>query len=303
MRKVLIVVFAVLVTAYANAAVAAEVLVDVAWVKANTGTPGVVLVDLRSSRAYRAGHVPGVVNTDYRKDGWRVKKDGVPGMLPEVAKLETLVGRLGIGNDSHVVLLPAGVSAAEMGVATRIYWTLKVLGHDEVSIVNGGMTAYVADKANPLEKGAVAPQAAAFKASLRRELLATAEDVRAALTDGTAFLDNRPNDTYLGVNTPRPKVARAGTLPGAVNVPGLWLTEDNGGLFRDADTVRALYAAAGAPVEGETITFCNTGHWASLGWFVNSEILGNKETRMYDGSMAEWSRDPANPMETKITLP
>ncbi len=66
--------------------------------------------------------------------------------------------------------------------------------------------------------------------------------------------------------------------------------------------LRRLYAAAKAPTVGPAITFCNTGHWASLGWFVNSELLGNKKTKMYDGSMADWSRDAANPMEQKIKL-
>ena len=63
-----------------------------------------------------------------------------------------------------------------------------------------------------------------------------------------------------------------------------------------------LYTAAKAPTEGKTIMFCNTGHLASLGWFVNSELLGNKNTKMYDGSLAEWSRKPANPMDQRIKL-
>ncbi len=285
-----------------NPAAAAEPLVDAAWVKAKAGSPGIVFLDLRFIRAYEAGHVPGAVHTNYGRDGWRVTRKGVAGMLPEVGKLEALIGRLGIGNDSHVIILPAGLSAGEVGAATRIYWTLKLLGHDEVSILNGGMRAYAKDKSNPLEKGRTRPRPKSFKASLRPELLASEEEVRAALNDGTLLIDNRPSDRYLGINTSKPTVARAGTLPGARGVPALWLTEEGGGVFRGAETVRRLYAVAGAPTQGPTITFCNTGHWASLGWFVSYEILGNRQTSMYDGSMAEWSRDPANPMERKVEL-
>jgi thiosulfate/3-mercaptopyruvate sulfurtransferase len=302
MRKLLVIAIIALLGASANSAAAAEPLVEPAWVKANAGTPGIVFVDLRHPRAFQAGHVPGAVRTSYGRDGWRVTRNGVPGLLPETARLEALIGGLGIDNGSHVVLLPAGASAGEVGSATRIYWTLKLLGHDEVSILNGGMRAYLRDKAAPLERGPSRPRAKAFKASLRPELLATAADVHQALRDGTPLIDNRSSDKHLGINTPRPAVTRRGTPPGAVSLPAVWLTEDAGGVFRDAATLRKLYAAAGAPSEGPAITFCNTGHWASLGWFVNSEILGNRQTRLYDGSMAEWSRDPANPMERKVKL-
>ena len=58
----------------------------------------------------------------------------------------------------------------------------------------------------------------------------------------------------------------------------------------------------GVPTSGDQITFCNTGHWASLGWFVSSEIMGNKQTRMYDGSMVEWSADQSLPMQSAVSV-
>jgi thiosulfate/3-mercaptopyruvate sulfurtransferase len=65
------------------------------------------------------------------------------------------------------------------------------------------------------------------------------------------------------------------------------------------DELRALRKSAGLAEEGEEISFCNTGHWASLGWFVDSEILGNKQAKLYDGSMVEWTADDSLPVETK----
>ena len=55
----------------------------------------------------------------------------------------------------------------------------------------------------------------------------------------------------------------------------------------------------GVPDQGSVIAFCNTGHWATLDWFVMSELLGNKDARMYDGSMLEWTA-AGMPMEVKI---
>lgn len=279
---------------------AADPLVDVAWVKANIGKAGVVFVDLRGAKDYRKGHVPGAVHTSYGKAGLRVNKNPVKGLMPAPARLEKLIGRLGIDNNSHIVLLPAGKNAADMGRSTRLYWTFKVLGHDEVSILNGGVKAYLANKKNSTAAGVDRPKARIFKADPRKDLLATESDVRQALKNGTVLIDNRSADKHLGITTPRSKNKRAGTVPGAKSLPGVWLTRNGGGAFRDATTLKSIYAYAGATTGGKAISFCDTGHWASLGWFVNYEILGNKRATMYDGSMSEWSQTSSNPMVQKV---
>ena len=98
------------------------------------------------------------------------------------------------------------------------------------------------------------------------------------------------------------KAGRAGTLPGASNLPQSWFTVNDGGSFRSAAQLKELYQHAGVPTSGAQINFCNTGHWASLGWFVSYELLGNKQAKVYDGSMTQWSRNPKLPMVTKIKL-
>ena len=278
---------------------AAEPLVDAPWVKANLGKPGIVFLDVRDKRSYQNAHIPGAVHTDYGR--WRTKRNGVSGVLPETKHLSALIGGAGIGNADHVVIAPGGYSAGEMAVATRIYWTFKVLGHERLSILNGGMTAYYEDRNNPLERGAGNPTAKTYEASLRQELLATRDDVRKAL-DGGNLIDNRSAGQFMGVNRSG-SVKRPGTLPGAKNLPLTWLTVNDKGFIRGADEARALHKQAGIPIDGEAITFCNTGHKSSLGWFVLYEILGNKKARMYDASMAEWALDDANSMETRISLP
>ena len=282
---------------------AAEPLVDAAWVKANIATHNVVFLDLRGNlRAFQAAHIPGARWTSYGRHGWRAKIKNVPGMLPPTAKLEALIGRLGIGNEDHVVLAPAGWDATNMGIATRIYWTFKVLGHDEVSILDGGMNAYLADKRNPLEKGMATPQPKTFKARFRLQLLATALDVTKAISEkSAALIDHRPSGQFMGINKSG-SVKRLGTLPGAKNVPAMWATVNDGGVFRSKEALAKLYKSIGLPTQGETINFCNTGHWASVGWFITHELLGNKKAKMYDGSMAEWSMTGSNPMDRRINL-
>ena len=288
-------------------------LVDVDWVKNAIGKPGIVFLDVRgrlsgnSKTSYLRAHIPGAIYTDYLKEGWRDKdKNGTPAMLPAVEKLEKLIGGLGIDNDTHVVIIPQGAKALDMGTATRVYWTFKVLGHDKVSILNGGMVAYTkeVDKktkkpVNPLEKGMVKPTPKTFKASLRQDMIVTKADVKAALGGPVTLVDNRPNDQFVGVNR-HGKAKRNGTIPGSRNLPENWLTKNNGGMFRSKDELEKLYAAAGVPTSGEQISFCNTGHWASLGWFATHEILGDEQAKMYDGSMVEWSADSAMPMDQQV---
>lgn len=300
----------------AGAAQAAQPLVDVSWVKANLGKPGIVMLDVRGRLAgkskadYLRAHIPGAVWTNYLKDGWRVKDaNGTVGMLPPVGKLEKLIGGLGIDNNTHVVVIPQGSRALDMGTATRIYWTLKVLGHDNVSILDGGMAAYTRDRdkrtkkpLNPLDQGQVKPTPKTFKGSLRTEMIATKADVKKAIDAGITLVDNRPNNQFLGINR-HGLAKRSGTIPQARNLPENWLTANGGGKFRDKASLRKLYELAGVPTSGDVITFCNTGHWASLGWFANSEIMGNKKTKMYDGSMVEWSADMSLPIQSAVSLP
>jgi thiosulfate/3-mercaptopyruvate sulfurtransferase len=288
-------------------------LVDVAWLKTNLGKPGLVILDVRSGAGrtvadYLAEHVPGAVFTDYAKDGWREKNAaGVEGMLPPPDKVERLIGSLGIDNTTHVVLVPEGRAAVDVAAATRLYWTFKVMGHDLVSVLDGGHAAWTtpagADKkpVNPLEQTAVKPQPKTFKANVRHAWIIGKAEVETAAAAKQPLIDNRPPDFYMGL-TKSPVAKTAGTIPGATSIPESWLTENNGGRFRSKDQLAKIYAATGVPTTGRQVNFCNTGHWASLGWFVAHEILGNKEAVMYDGSMAEWTQDAKAPVEVKIKL-
>ncbi len=314
MKSLLGIIVGTLVAAMSSAALAKQPLVDVAWLKANLDNPEVVILDIRSAisgsskQTYAQAHIPGAVHSDYVADGWRVTDaNGTPGMLPSAEQLASLIGGLGIENDSHVVIVSRGANGLEMGAATRVYWTFKVAGHDKVSILDGGFAAWIAERdeqtrrpVNPLETGVVAPTPTTFEVRMRPEMIATKEDVQAALEAGVPVIDHRPTDQFLGVTKPGP-VARAGTIAGAMSIPETWLTKNDGGIMRSAAELTKIHEAVGAPTSGEVINFCNTAHWATLGWFVNSEILGNKQAKVYDGSMIEWSRTDL-PMSREISL-
>ncbi|MDX0555472.1 sulfurtransferase [Sinorhizobium medicae] len=290
-------------TVLASSALAVEVkpLVDAEWVKAKAGDENVVILDIRDKVAETElgdkPYIEGAVVAPYASAGWRTEVDGVPGMLPPLEQITKLIGDLGIDNDDHVVIIPWGTDSSEFGGATRIYWTFKYLGHDEVSILDGGWRQY--DAAGGARSAEPAkPEPATFAAEPQEELLATTEEVAAALEAGKKLIDGRPAEQYEG-KSKSPIVRANGTIPGSANIEHSKLYSKDHALFARPETVKALTVAVGLAADEENITFCNTGHWASVTWFALSEVLGNKKTSMYDGSMAEWTADPARAVENK----
>lgn len=276
-------------------------LVTAEWLKAHADNDNLVVLDIRDKVAETdLGELPYVADAvvaPYASAGWRVEVDGVPAQIPPAEQIAKLIGDLGIDGDDHVVIVPWGTDSTEFGSATRVYWTFKYLGHDAVSILDGGWRQYDAAggerAANPR-----APEPVAFTYEIREELRATTDDVVAALESGVKLVDGRPQAQYVG-KSKSPIVRTEGTIPGSVNIEHSSLYSADHASFARPETVAALAAGVGLAENEKNITFCNTGHWSSIAWFGLSEVLGNKNTTMYDGSMAEWAADPSRPIQVQ----
>lgn len=277
-------------------------LVDVTWLKPEVCGDHLTVLDVRrSAEDYRAGHVPCAVHTDYYKDGWRTRKQGIPHMMPSVEQLEAVVGHLGINNDTHVVIYGSGTGPFDGAETTSIYLTFKYLGHDSVSILDGGLPAWMAEWSADFDVDTYEPIPSVFLADPRPDLLASRTQVEKALGGETPLVDVRSHDMFIGVNRAW-MLTRSGTIPGAINLPMSWLTVNAGLKFRDRDQLKQLFSAAGAPITGEVILFCNAGLESSMGWFVAHELLGNTQATLYDGSLAEWTKATDLPMTRHVPL-
>lgn len=274
-------------------------LVTAEWLKAHAGDENIAIIDIRDKiEETDLGDLPYIANAavaPYASAGWRTEVDGVPGQIPPVEQIAKLIGDLGVDADDHVVIVPWGTDSSEFGGATRVYWTFKYLGHDAVSILDGGWRQYDAVGGERVAEAAV-PAAAEFPVNVRPELRATTPEVEAALADGTKLIDGRPEAQYLG-QSKSPVVRIEGTIPGAVNIPHSKFYSAEYASFALPETVAALAKGAGLAEGEKNIVFCNTGHWASIAWFALHEVGGNQNTAMYDGSMAEWAADPARPIQ------
>ena len=283
---------------------AAEPLVSPQWLNGHRKDADLVVLDIRSAidgggeKAYLAAHIPGSIHSDYDKPGWRVTVHNVPFMLPSMLEIQNLIGDLGIDQNTHVVVVPAGVNFTDFGSAARVYWTLKVAGVAKVSILDGGVAAWKA-AGLPTESGpGPTPAPKMLDAEGDASSLADLADVaKVEQSGGATLIDARPASYFDGKDR-APKVQAYGHIPGAINVDSDAFYDDKANRLKPLDQLAAIVSRVPA---GPVVTYCNTGHWSATDWYVLHELLGRKDVKLYDGSMAEWSMDPHRPVVSDRT--
>ncbi|MGH7562617.1 MAG: sulfurtransferase [Gemmatimonadales bacterium] len=239
---------------------------------------------------FEAGHVPGAVFWDL--DRLSDRSTDLPHMLPRPDELGRMIGDLGIGNDTRVVVYDGSGSNLS---AARVWWTLRVAGHDAVAVLDGGLGAWRA-AGLPLERGARVPEPRRFSVRFLPELVASQDDVRALLgAPDVALVDARSAGRFTGTE-PEPRTGlRRGHVPGAKNLPFGELVGPDGLMLPEAG-LRQRFAEAGVDLGGRVIASCGSGVTACT-LALALERLGHRSWAIYDGSWAEWGRKGGPPIE------
>jgi len=247
--------------------------------------PNLRILDARAEDQYEAGHVPGAVRVDVNE--WKqlaLSKGG----LSDRDAWSKLVGNLGIGNKTSVV-----VYAASPTSATRIWWTLKYVGVKNASILDGGFDAWK-DAGGLVETVNVQVKPVEFAVSLQPDRIAEIDDVRSILRkgDGVAkIIDTRSLAEHTGTAGGG---ARKGHIPGAIHQEwSEFVTEE--GRFKPVDEIRRLLQAQGLTPDAPAITHCQTGGRASLNAFV-MELAGYGPVQNYYCGWSEWSAAEDTPV-------
>ena len=256
--------------------------------------PCVRVVDIRqgddiADAPWAAGHIPGALAAPYAL--WRGPADD-PGRLLDRSEFQALVRKLGLTRDTPVVLVADGGSPSDFGAPARVYWTLKWLGLRQLAILNGGMQAWNAAH-GPLTRDLATPARSGFVAAPQAALDATREQIAQWLAHdpGAAqLLDARPRAFYLG-QVKAPAAWQPGTLPGAADFAfSHWFPDGSGTLPPLPELQRIARELPPRAAGQRLVSFCNTGHWAAINWFVLSEVLHQPGVELCPESMVGWSR-------------
>ena len=261
--------------------------------------PGLVILDGswhmpadgRDAKAeYARGHIPGAVFFDI--DEIADHGTELPHMLPATQAFATAARRLGVDAGSTVVVYDSvGVFSAP-----RVWWTFRVMGHDQVFVLDGGLQRWVAE-GRPLETGWREPRHGDFKARLRPDLLADLDQVRRIVeAGGPQLVDARSAARFRG-EAPEPRAGvREGHMPGAHNVPYACVTAADG-TVAPPDALRAAFEAGGVDLAGPIVTTCGSGITAALLALCLAH-LGREDVAVYDGSWSEWGARADTPAVT-----
>lgn len=244
---------------------------------------------IESGRAHwEQGHIPGAAFADLPGD-LSDRDHKLRFMMPPAGQFAEAMSRYGVGEGTHVVLYDAAMSMW----AARVWWMLRAFGFDNAKVLDGGWKAWRAED-RPVSTQPPAYPPGNFVARPREGLIATRDDVAAAIDDGAAcVIDALAEDQYAGkTNT----YGRRGHIPGAVNVPAMRVVDPETGAYLPLDELQRQFANVGATSAGRVITYCGGGIAASSDAFVLT-MLGHENVAVYDASLSEWAADPSLPLE------
>ena len=279
-----------------------KTLVSTAWLAAHLKDPDLRVLDgswylptmQRNARAeYEAAHIPGARFFDI--DDISDHRSELPHMVPPVEKFLSRMRARGVG-DGHQVVVYDG---AGLFSAARVWWLLKLMGHDDVAVLDGGFPKWKAD-GHPTEDMPPIIRDRHMMVRRQNHFVKDVTQVAAASKLGDhEIIDARAPGRFRG-DEPEPREGlRSGHIPGSKNVYFHSLLSQDGTL-KDPDALRAIFQAAGVDLAKPAITSCGSGVTAAV---LNLALtqMGKTDHALYDGSWAEWGQFPTVPVATGET--
>lgn len=292
-------------------------LVETDWLAAHLDEPNLCIVDSRCygegdcRRLYQKGHIPGAIHLCWHADFSYTKGKLRYSLLPP-DEFAAVMSKHGISDETRVV----AYAETDHSGAARLWWALRYYGHEQVAVLNGGLTKWQADR-RPITIEEHHPSAAHFTVRPHPYWLATADEVAQALNSSEAqvcLVDTRPPEQYAGqaVWTPAGSLflspdqdwvevegrrMRGGHIPGAVSLPASGnLDQANHWCYLNSQALGERATSAGIDPEQRVIAYCGAGIAASQSLFA-LHLAGYQNLALYDASWEEWGTDSSRPVE------
>ncbi len=277
-----------------------EALVASEWLAAHLDDPRVRIVDASftlpgvtptARENYDRGHIPGAVFFDI--DDIAAPGASLPHMIPPPDLFAQKIGALGIGDDDKVVVYDgAGLSSAG-----RAWWMLRMFGHQDVALLNGGLPNWQAE-GRPLSTAIPMPPAhrftARFDPSLVRDKAAVLANVASRREQ---VVDARAAGRFDGTTAEVRPGLRSGHIPGSRNLPYDQVTDAQTRRLKSAEALTALFRDAGVALDRPVVTSCGSGVTACALAFA-LHLIGHPGAAVYDGSWSEWGLPGDTPVAT-----
>jgi thiosulfate/3-mercaptopyruvate sulfurtransferase len=265
-------------------------IVETDWLAERLDAPGLVIFDAtwhlptagRDAKAeYLAEHIPGALFFDI--DDLSDETSPLPHMMPSTVKFASRMKKMGVGDGMRIVVY----DSYGLFSAARAWWQFRVMGHNDVAVLNGGLRKWKAE-GRPLEDGPPPRRSERhYTPRLNADLIRDLDEMRALGSRGTGqIVDARSPGRFAGTEPePRPGV-RGGHIPGSSNVHYASLLDPDGTL-KSKDELARIFADAGISPSAPVVTTCGSGVTASI-LSLALAVLGQTNAAVYDGSWAEW---------------
>ena len=274
-----------------------EAIASTDWLQTHLEYINIRVVDCSVSfinpNSYNVGHIPGAVSLELIGQ-LSDPKGRVHGLILPESQFETVMGKLGISNDTMVVVYDAfgGPWSA------RLWWALMYYGHNNVKILNGGFGKWKIE-GREIETEAFVPPPAVFKATAQASFISDIDDVKQAIEQDNIYLIDALNaDHHFGRKPFAPTLAPPGHIPTAINIPGPSNISMETGLFLSPVELKEHWSILKANPQDKVITYCGAGYYGAFDLFALYQ-LGYNRISLYDGSWIEWISDPTRLVATK----
>jgi thiosulfate/3-mercaptopyruvate sulfurtransferase len=269
-------------------------IVNTAWLAEHLEAPDLVVLDgswylpgeKRDAKAeYAAAHIPGALFFDI--DEISDDTSPLPHMLPSTVKFASRMKRLGIGDGCRIVVYDG--SSVGMTSSPRVWWMFRVMGCEDVAVLDGGLKKWKAEGRPLTAEQSAARSPHHFTPRANAALVRDLDDMKALSRSGASQIaDARSAGRFAGsAPEPRPGL-RSGHIPGARNVPFTLLLNPDGTLKPSDELVR-IFEAAGIDPRRPVVTSCGSGVSAAV-LSLALAVIGQPDTGLYDGSWAEWGQ-------------